>query len=129
MCGRRPLDYDQVIIAKPIDGLIVTQRRCAIEHPSAWISRGEERQSSGTVAPRCITRQLSVMLHTRTLAVAAASSLVFENLVSSWLLRVSGSHVVSTRLIGDRAFNRGEISREFMQENYAKVLEKYKCKY
>lgn len=33
------------------------------------------------------------------------------------------------RSIGDRALNRGQISREIMLENYQKIREKYKCKY
>lgn len=69
------------------------------------------------------------MLHTRTLAVAAASPILVENVLPSWLLRASSSHVVSTRSIGDRALNRGQISREIMLENYQKIREKYKCKY
>lgn len=69
------------------------------------------------------------MLHTRTLAVAAASPLVIESVLPSWLVRVSGSHVVPKRSVGDRALSRGQISRKDMLDNYQKTREKYKCEY
>ncbi|XP_012239554.1 5'-nucleotidase domain-containing protein 3 isoform X1 [Bombus impatiens] len=68
------------------------------------------------------------MLHTRTLAVAAASPLVIESVLPSWLVRVSGSHVVPKRSVGDRALSRGQISRKDMLDNYQKTREKYKSK-
>ncbi|XP_068966778.1 5'-nucleotidase domain-containing protein 3 isoform X2 [Bombus flavifrons] len=68
------------------------------------------------------------MLHTRTLAVAAASPLIIESVLPSWLVRVSGSHVVPKRSVGDRALSRGQISRKDMLDNYQKTREKYKSK-
>nr|XP_033325620.1 5'-nucleotidase domain-containing protein 3 isoform X1 [Megalopta genalis] len=68
------------------------------------------------------------MLHRRTLAVAVASQFVVENLLSSWLTRVAGSHVGCLGGLGVRDFHHGPISREVMYENYQKMREKYKSK-
>ena len=69
------------------------------------------------------------MLHTRTLAVAAASPLIVESVLPFWLVRASASHVVPKRSVGDRALSRGQISRNDMLDNYQKTREKYKCEY
>lgn len=38
-------------------------------------------------------------------------------------------HEVSRRAVGDRALNRGQVSREDMRENYLRMREKCKCEW
>ncbi|CAL7943768.1 unnamed protein product [Xylocopa violacea] len=68
------------------------------------------------------------MLHTRTLAVAAASPLIVESVLPSRLFRAATGHVSSKRSVGDRALNHGEMPRKVMLENYQKMREKYESK-
>lgn len=69
-------------------------------------------------------RQSSVMLHARTVAVSCR---VVETLPFARLLRIIGPHEASKRTVGDRALNRGQVSREVMRENYLRMHEKCKC--
>jgi hypothetical protein len=69
-------------------------------------------------------RQSSVMLHAR---IVATSCFVVETPLLVQLRRIASFHGTSRRAAGDRALNRGQISREIMRENYVKILEKCKC--
>ena len=40
-----------------------------------------------------------------------------------------GPHGTSRRTVGDRALNRGQVSREDLRENYLRMLEKCKCEW
>ncbi|XP_012231290.1 5'-nucleotidase domain-containing protein 3 isoform X1 [Linepithema humile] len=65
------------------------------------------------------------MLHARTVA---ASCRVAETSPFACLLRIIGPHEAPRRTVGDRALNRGQVSREVMRENYLKMHEKCKSK-
>ncbi|KAH0952330.1 hypothetical protein HN011_006241 [Eciton burchellii] len=65
------------------------------------------------------------MLHAR---IVATSCFVVETPLLVQLRRIASFHGTSRRAAGDRALNRGQISREIMRENYVKILEKCKSK-
>lgn len=65
------------------------------------------------------------MLHARTVVTAC-------RVAETWLARlrrINASYGEPRRAVGDRALNRGQVSREVMHENYLRTYEKCKCEY
>lgn len=74
-------------------------------------------------------RQSSVMLHVRRVV---TSSFLAETSPFAVRLRYNTSAPTdgaSKRTVGDRAINRGLVTREMMRENYLRILDKCKCEY
>lgn len=102
----------------------------------SWTKRWREASDGGSIqisrprgaanrrtAPRWLAsraRQSSVMLHTRIVATSRSYA---------WLRGAVASHGASKRTVGDRALNRGQVSREVMHENYLRMIDKFKCEW
>lgn len=66
------------------------------------------------------------MLHVRRVAIP---SLLAETSPFAVWLRGRPDGAAIGRAVGDRAINRGEVSRQMMRENYLRILDKCKCEY
>lgn len=89
-------------------------------------NRPPARHANRRAPPRqfaSCARQSFVMLHARTVVTTCR---VAETRLAR-LRRIAASHGESRRAVGDRALNRGPVSREVMRENYLRTFEKCKC--